>query len=147
MGLDMYLKKEVFVGANYDHRKVTGIVDIKIDNEPIEIDFNKISSISLHIACWRKANQVHNWFVKNIQEGIDDCKSYYVSGEKLKELVNICQEVLKDPNKAEILLPNRKGFFFGSTAHDEYYFKDLENTIKQLKSIDVDDCYEYCASW
>ena len=44
---------------------------------------------------WRKANQIHNWFVENVQDGIDDC-SYHneVTKEILEELLDICQRVL-----------------------------------------------------
>ena len=27
---------------------------------------------------WRKANAIHGWFVKNAQQGIDDCRTYSV---------------------------------------------------------------------
>ena len=47
------------------------------------------------VAYWRKANQIHGWFVKNVQGGVDDC-AYHdeVTKEKLEELINICQEIL-----------------------------------------------------
>lgn len=43
---------------------------------------------------WRKANQIHNWFVQNVQSGEDDCGMYLVSKEKLQELVDICKEIV-----------------------------------------------------
>lgn len=47
------------------------------------------------VGYWRKANQIHNWFVENVQDGIDDC-SYHneVTKEILEELLDICQRVL-----------------------------------------------------
>jgi len=46
------------------------------------------------LAYWRKANAIHHWFVENIQNGIDDCKPFPVSKEKLEELLHICEKVV-----------------------------------------------------
>lgn len=45
------------------------------------------------VGYWRKANQIHNWFVNNVQGGIDDCGTYEVTEDQLAELLNICKEV------------------------------------------------------
>lgn len=47
------------------------------------------------VGYWRKANEIHNWFVENVQDGEDDC-SYHseVTREVLEELLNICNKVL-----------------------------------------------------
>lgn len=44
---------------------------------------------------WRKANQIHKWFVDNVQNGNDDCGSYDVSVETLVRLHDTCKEVLE----------------------------------------------------
>lgn len=93
MGLDMYLTRRVYIGAEYEHRKVTGTIDIAIDGKPVNIDFKKVSYIIENVGYWRKANQIHHWFVENVQEGEDDCKEYCVSQEQLKELYALCKEV------------------------------------------------------
>lgn len=42
----------------------------------------------------RKANQIHNWFVENVQNGEDDCQYHdEVTKEKLEELLNICKQI------------------------------------------------------
>jgi hypothetical protein len=46
------------------------------------------------IGYWRKANHIHYWFVKNIQNGNDNCEYYNVSKEKLEELLDTCNKVL-----------------------------------------------------
>jgi len=46
------------------------------------------------VADWRKANHIHNWFVENVQEGVDDCGTYEVTKEQLEELLDICKRVL-----------------------------------------------------
>lgn len=135
MGLDMYLTKRTFIGAEYDHRHVKGICDISIEGKRVPIKLKRISEITESVAYWRKANQIHNWFVKNVQKGVDDCNAYFVSLEQLKELMNTCKTVLKDKSKASDLLPSQGGFFFGSTEYDEYYFSDLKDTVKMLNTL------------
>ena len=46
------------------------------------------------IAYWRKANAVHRWFVENVQGGNDDCGTYEVSVEQLRELRDTVDKVL-----------------------------------------------------
>lgn len=51
--------------------------------------------ISEEVGYWRKANQIHNWFVENVQDGVDDC-CYHdeVTKEILEELLDVCKRVL-----------------------------------------------------
>lgn len=104
------------------------------------------------IAYWRKANHIHNWFVKNVQNGIDECQSSEVSKEQLEQLLSDCKKVLKHKDQARETLPTASGFFFGGTDYDEYYFQDIKNTIQQIETIlndvDFDENYVfYVASW
>ena len=102
---------------------------------------------------WRKANAIHKWFVYNVQNGEDDCKRYYVSEEKIQELVRLCKTVLKNRDLAKDLLPTQEGFFFGGTSYDEYYFQTLEETAKELSKMLREDknnqyvSYYYTSSW
>ena len=108
-------------------------------------------TVKLECAYWRKCNQVHAFFTRDIKEpdnfnGQDIC----VSREDLEELRDLIFQVQVDPKKAEELLPTQGGFFFGSTDYDEYYFKDLENTLEILNRILADkrDCtFYYNANW
>lgn len=176
MGLDMYLNKRTYVGANYKHRKITGKIELfkGDEKEPIKISFNKVSEIIEQVAYWRKSNQIHNWFVENIQDGVDDCGEYYVPYDKLLELKELCEKVKKifinipliekeitppygnkymhevfdiDQSKLEELLPTKSGFFFGATHYDEYYLEEVKNTIEQLDNLDEDRDYYYTSSW
>ena len=45
------------------------------------------------VGYWRKANQIHNWFVENVQDGLDDCGTYEVTKAQLINLLNVCKEV------------------------------------------------------
>lgn len=93
MGLDMYLYKKTYIGAQYEHRNVKGKIDITIGDKVVPIKFDRVCYIEESVGYWRKANAIHNWFVANVQDGEDNCKDYYVSVENLKELLNVCLDV------------------------------------------------------
>lgn len=105
-----------------------------------------------NVGYWRKANEIHNWFVENVQCGKDDCGSYKVDKQMLLDLLDVCEIVLYNPDNAEELLPTRSGFFFGSTDYDEWYFHDIKYTIETIKNViketdfDTQDIY-YSSSW
>ena len=106
--------------------------------------------VMVNVGYWRKCNQIHKWFVDNVQNGEDDCGEYYVPHAKLKELVYTCTVALtnKDPN----LLPPQAGFFFGGTDIDQWYWQDLMYTIQQLQPLidrpDFDSLsFYYQSSW
>jgi DNA repair exonuclease SbcCD ATPase subunit len=112
----------------------------------------KIKEIVEEVGYWRKANQIHNWFVEKVQKGQDNCGEYRVDYEQLRDLLNACEDVLEDHSKAEQLLPRSSGFFFGSTDYDDYYFEQVQNTYDILMSIvsagDADTQeYVYQSSW
>ena len=147
MGLDMFLEKSVYIGAEYDFNNVTGTVEIYKDGKLVPINFNKITSVREEFMYWRKANAIHNWFVQHVQHGEDNCAEYYVDTTKLKELVSTCKKVLRNHNLADELLPTQSGFFFGNTDYDEYYFNQLRVTVDALKDIDENASYYYSSSW
>ena len=95
---------------------------------------SNVKTITVEAGYWRKSNQIHNWFVQNVQDGVDECQEAYVSREQLKELRDTCQKVLDNHELAEQLLPTIGGFFFGGTDYDKWYFDDLEDTIKIIKA-------------
>jgi len=135
MGLDMYLTKSTYIGAGYDHRKITGTVEIKEDEKPLPIVFKRISEIRESVGYWRKANQIHAWFVENVQKGEDDCGDYEVQKEQVVLLLNACKKVKAHPEKAPGLLPSQEGFFFGGTDYDEWYMNGIDQTIQILEGI------------
>jgi len=152
MGLDMYLTKETYIGAYYDFNKVKGSIEIEVDGKPLDIDFNKISSITERVGYWRKANAIHNWFVQNVQDGKDECQESIVTMEQLKQLQNDCLEIMEYQDKASEILPTKVGFFFGDIEYNEYYFQDIEDTLSILDSVITDELnpstyIKYQASW
>lgn len=50
-------------------------------------------SLTEEVGYWRKANQIHNWFVENVQNGVDDCGYYECTEEDLDKLLEICMTV------------------------------------------------------
>lgn len=50
-------------------------------------------TIFTEVAYWRKANEIHNYFVEYAQHGVDDCGTYDVSKKQLEDLLYKCKEV------------------------------------------------------
>jgi len=122
MGLDMYLHAKKYVEKvnwqalqdndelSYDSPEVVfplwnnivetaGMKDVAVD----------IYGVHVEVTCayWRKANQIHKWFVDNVQGGEDNCGEYYVSHEKLKDLLDLVNRALAERNPN--LLPPQEG--------------------------------------
>ncbi len=104
-------------------------------NEYESIKSSRVKYIEEEVAYWRKANQIHNWFVQNVQDGVDDCKEYYVGIDDVMNLLDACKQVKDDNSKAEELLPSASGFFFGNVEYDEWYFNDIDYTIEVLEGL------------
>jgi len=136
MGLDMYLNRVTFFST---HNRPEG-VKIEVPGMT-HIDPAKVQEIREQVGYWRKANQIHAWFVKYVQGGEDKCRPFSVSAEQLAELLALCKQIVavKDNAKrqelAAELLPTQAGFFFGSTEYDDYYFEDIVDTINILEPL------------
>lgn len=152
MGLDMYLTKETYV-KKWDHQtpEERHEVTVKKGGELHQsIKTDRISGVVEEVMYWRKANAIHGWFVKNCQDGIDECQKAYVEIDKLIELKNLCEQVVI--NKTPELLAPTQGFFFGSSEVDDYYYADLADTVRVLeeeinKEEDWSVSYYYQSSW
>lgn len=157
MGLDMFLNARRSIDRysnsvpneliNCLKKTYPGIVNLDGDS-----DDHPFRAVSAEIAYWRKANAIHAWFVENVQDGKDDCGSYYVSFDKLEQLADVCGRVLADRSLAADLLPSQSGFFFGTTEYDEWYFDSLIYTVTRIKAIienlrDEHWHIEYHSSW
>lgn len=117
--------------------------NIKTHKIIVEKIRNEIEMWDNEVMYWRKFNAIHNWFVENVQNSIDDCGDYLVSKEKLTNLVNLINEILfpincnicKEKEIIEKLLPPKSGFFFGSTDIDDYFIRNLKDTYTDLKEV------------
>ena len=139
MGLDMYLTKRTYVkNWNFQKDEVKHTVTVKLNGKSRkDIKPKRISQIIEDVGYWRKANQIHSWFVENIQDGRDECQESYVSLKQLTELRDLCKEVVRYKNSEfnNDNLPTSSGFFFGSIEYGEYYYEDCKETIKIIDTI------------
>lgn len=167
MGLDMYLHGNKYASRN-DWKAYDALPENEQDfnNIPMTAEFKAVAdaigikdyvapdgvglSVEFIVGYWRKANQIHNWFVQTLADGVDECQSMYVERSKLSELRDICNQVLKNNSLATELLPPQSGFFFGSTDIDEWYLRDLEHTVNVIdRCLAMPDniSFSYQASW
>ena len=89
MGLDMYLSKKVYVGNDFKDRADQATINVS------GVKQQKVSYVIEEQGYWRKANAIHKWFVDNIQGGKDECQMTHAPQEKLQELLDTCNKVLK----------------------------------------------------
>lgn len=153
MGLDMYLYAKQYLSDFNPEEKEKA--------EQIQALFPELAGVKnlygsavkyveAEVGYWRKANAIHDWFVNNVQDGVDICQAHYVDREKLKELKTLCEQVLADKSLAHELLPTADGFFFGGTDYNDWYFESLESTIEIVDAalkLPNDWDFEYQSSW
>jgi hypothetical protein len=141
MGLDMYLYGESYF-SRYSDVEEHGT----LNRSRLARRFTKLggfaTGINFQLAYWRKANHIHQWFVTNTQDGVDECqRSKPVRVEQLIELRDLCRKLLTamDTDLAMEALPPQSGFFFGSTEVGEWYWEDLQLTVKMFKKFKLED--------
>ena len=148
MGLDMYLNAKRYLwnfpedGPDAQTAKAIA--------EQMGLPNTRIKQIEAEAMYWRKANAIHKWFVDNVQGGTDDCGEYEASREQLQELLDLITEVIDKKNPSK--LPPTSGFFFGSTAVDDWYWTDLQETKDRLTELLEGDQFKgwdfsYHSSW
>jgi hypothetical protein len=169
MGLDMYLEAKIYISDASWNKKAEEIKRCEQIREVMPEMFKSGNlnyiEIKFEVGYWRKANQIHTWFVKNVQDGEDDCDKYRVSRDDLAKLLEACKKVLEasklvdgkivngyrgtedgnmepmiedgkvieDDSVASKILPTSRGFFFGSTEYNGFYYEELEDTIKIIE--------------
>lgn len=109
----------------------------------------------------------HNEVTKEIlEELLDTCEkvlavSELVNGQVVngyrytdngKELIMEEGKYIKDPSVAMELLPTTRGFFFGSTDYDEWYYDSVKYTAEKVREILETTDFEtemiyYISSW
>ena len=181
MGLDMYVnirnkntqsKLEAYKAweQKYSYEEFQRLTEEQKEeyrNSEPEYDENMYGKELMY---WRKANQIHNWFVQNCQNGVDDCEQYAITVADLMKLKELCEKILTMTEKRKEMrytsysatekvevdvlyltpegvefatkhLPSRSGFFFGSTEYDDWYVWELENTVEQINdTLDTLNC-------
>ena len=141
----MYLYARQFAFNGFKNQELYNKI---VQEAPFALD---TASVQVQVAYWRKANQIHKWFVDHVQNGNDDCEEYRVTRDQLQLLLDNCKLVLINKEEAKTLLPRQEGFFFGSYEYDEYYWYDIQDTIEQLEKIlkeyPEDWDFQYQSSW
>lgn len=149
MGLDMYLNAKRYLWTYSDKNEDSAVAKQIAQVANIPNDF-EVQEIVIKAAYWRKANQIHRWFVENVQEGTDDCGHYYVSRQNLIDLKELCNKIIANKDLASTDLPTESGFFFGATEYDDWYYNDLSETVEMIdKALTLDQQwdFEYHSSW
>ena len=145
MGLDMYLYARQFAFNGFKNQDLYNKL---VQEAPFALD---TATLQVQVAYWRKSNQIHAWFVKHVQGGVDNCEEYLVTRDQLQLLVDNCKLVLMNREEAPNLLPPQEGFFFGSYEYDEFYWQDIQDTIDQLEKVlneyPEDWDFQYQSSW
>ena len=102
---------------------------------PVSVWIEKSKSIieryyAPSVAYFRKVNFIFAYF-QNIDYMIDESFAFMPKHVCL-DLIDRCKKVLANHKLAKKLLPTQSGFFFGSTEYDDWYFRDVEDCLKQL---------------
>ena len=137
-------------GYHFDQYAITRFLYNKYTNDRLDLvitDIDRIKYTDINnikffvweedeVKYWRKANQIREWFVKNTNYSTDnDCQYHKLKKNDLELLVSDCKKVLDNHDLAEVLLPTKSGFFFGSTEYDDWYFDTIEETYNDVKRI------------
>ncbi len=96
-----------------------------------------------------KANQIFNWFIKNVMSNDVSNKYYEVTKDQLKNLLDVCiaikntitiidddeYKVNEEMAKAVLPLLKIQGYFFGTSSYGIVYAKQVLNTIDVITNI------------
>lgn len=112
MGLDMYLSRRTYV-QRWEHQsddKKYSVTVMRGGKPATNIRSENITYITEQVGYWRKANQIHGWFVRNVQDDKDDCGEYHVSLEQLQELLDAVNQVLESIELVSCPIENGQTF-------------------------------------
>jgi len=101
----MYLHARLHTSEYFSKEANAKLLPLADELLPPDGNFNAVV-ISRDVAYWRKANQIHSWFVAKVQNGVDDCGNYDVSREQLEELRDTCLKVLGGINLVDGTINN-----------------------------------------
>ena len=162
MGLDQYLTAKKYVSkwdysGGFDSRVITQeFQDLLPMDTPDITKYGQFAGITVEypVGYWRKANAIHNFFVQEVGEDVDDCREMFVHRDVLVELRSRCSDVLKADDMEEMAkevgLETVSGFFFGDTEYGDWYKEDLKLTIEIcdfVLALPEEYSLHYQASW
>lgn len=94
MGLDMYLTAILDVSPSVQESLTTFFPEV-----------DRIESVQSEIGYWRGADPIHSWFVKNVQQGNDDCHPHNVYQEDILALLLLVDDIISK-RQSEAMLPS-----------------------------------------
>ena len=104
MGLDMFLNR-----SERGHRKADGSVSKDFsDYDSDEFGVSNSITTTTNVGYWRKANQIHRWFVENLGGGTDDCTEIPVSLDDIKGLRDICLGLIGKLDGMKLTVPDKQ---------------------------------------
>ena len=151
MGLDMYFYERHYFPKKENKHGYLVPQSFTVATQPYgkaRKRFKDVIYITCKVGQFRKANAIHWWILKNCWDSDDkdsaNCKQIYISSEQVRQLKDICIELLgyrgeKFKQKAYELLPTHGGFFWGSTEYDKWYKCDLRDFVKMANKLHMDD--------
>lgn len=101
------------------------------------------------VVYWRKANAIHHWFTYGHEN--DNLEYLECEMDELQILKKQCQEDIdnKDNPDHKKNLVTASGFFWGGMEYDEWFYKDLQETVDKITELEQEheegDGYFYYA--
>jgi hypothetical protein len=153
MGLDQYLYARKYYSKysrgtdKNNYKKLLTMLKVKKYVVPETIGLQDVG-VMVKIGQWRKAHQIHSWFVDYCQDEVDDCRETYVTRDQMEELLRLCNEVSKhrgDHEASDAYLP----LPLGITYCDSHY-KDIDYTIDVITralTMSQEWDFYYSSSW
>ncbi|MGL5958681.1 MAG: hypothetical protein ACRCZZ_08870 [Phocaeicola sp.] len=143
MGLDMYLFKAKLSPSQQKVIDKNGVNSMEASKIYRAVTWDSHLD---EVVYWRKASAIHDWFVSNIQNGVDECYEYAVSIDELYHLKSVCEQALETRDMKH--LPSRPSTFVSY----QRYWDSIESTTEVLQDIlsdkiDDDEVYIYSSSW
>lgn len=83
-----------------------------------------------YVGYFRKVNFFYHYFAEKLIG-----ETAWIEREDLVDIIDRCENVLKDHTLGPTLLPTQSGFFFGSTEYDDWYYDEVKDCLKQMKGL------------
>lgn len=121
-----YFRAYSFYAKQFNRKVLT------IDEFEEGINYHREHFFALEDAYFRKVNFIYEYFNDRIDHDYEMCLT---DKEDIINLIAKCDEVIKNNNKASLILPTRSGFFFGSTDYNDWYYSDVKDCKTQMKAL------------
>lgn len=82
MGLDSYLLAKRALDVDEGKNNATIVTAVFPELSAVGVS---VSRVEAELGYWRSNRALHRWFVENVQNGVDDCSSYWVQRSQLHD--------------------------------------------------------------